>query len=132
MSDVRIIAVSLEDGDQLQNITHVWTVGGAVSRQRVVEDLWSGRCRYYVMLPTGRVEVAPVPSRGPNLVTAFFGHRIRGHLESPRDAAVRDGLLTLPRLPSPTRPRRSRASTLPVSGPETSSRSGEGETLSSQ
>lgn len=111
MSDVRIIAVSLEGGMQVQHITHVWTVGGAMSRQRVVEELWSGRCRYYVLLPTGRVEVAPVPARGPNVITAFFGRRIRGHLESPRDAAVRDSLLTLPRLPSPTRPRRSQAST---------------------
>jgi hypothetical protein len=118
MSDVRIIAVSLEGGEHLQHITHVWTVGGATSRQRVVEELWSGRCRYYVLLPTGRVEVAPVPARGPNVVTAFFGRRIRGHLESPRDAAVRDSLLTLPRLPSPTRPRRSRASTLASQGAE--------------
>ncbi len=109
MSDVRIIAVSLEDGENLQHITHVWTVGGALSKQRVVEELWFGRCRYYVLLPTGRVDVAPVPARGPNFVTAFFGHRVRGNLESPRDAAVRDSLLTLPRLPSPTRPRRSRA-----------------------
>ncbi len=112
MSDGRVIAVSLEGGDQLQHITHVWTVGGAMSRQRVVEELWSGRCRYYVLLPTGRVEVAPVPARGPNVVSAFFGRRIRGHLQSPRHAAMRDALLTLPQLPSPTRPRRSLASTI--------------------
>jgi hypothetical protein len=130
MSDVRIIAVSLEGGDQVQHITHVWTVGGAMSRQRVVEELWSGRCRYYVMLPTGRVEVAPVPVRGPNAVSAFFGRRIRGHLESPRDAAVRDSLLTLPRLPSPTRPRRSQASTLSP-GAESVLRGGERGSLSS-
>ena len=131
MSDVRIIAVSLEGGEQLQHITHVWTVGGAMSRQRVVEELWSGRCRYYVMLPTGRVDVAPVPARGPNVVSAFFGRRIRGHLESPRDAAVRDSLLTLPRLPSPTRPRRSQASTLGPQGAESVLRASERSSLSS-
>ena len=109
MSDVRIIAVSLEGGEHLQHITHVWTVGGAMSKQRVVEDLWSGRCRYYVIMPTGRIDVAPVPLRGPNVVTAFFGRRLGGSLESPRGATMTDNLLTLPRLPSPTRPRRSRA-----------------------
>jgi hypothetical protein len=111
MTDVRIIAVSLEGGDRLQHITHVWTVAGATSRQRAVEELWSGHCRYYVVLPTGRIDVAPVPARGPNLVAALFGRRVRGHLESPRGAAGRDSLLTLPRLPSPTRPRRSQALT---------------------
>ena len=65
MSDVRIIAVSLEGGEQLQHLTHVWTVDGAMSKQRAVEDMWSGRRRYYVVLPTGRVDVAPVPARGP-------------------------------------------------------------------
>ena len=109
MSDVRIIAVSLEGGEQLEHITHVWTVEGAMSKQRAVEEMWSGRIRYYVVLPTGRVDVAPVPARGPNLVTAFFGRRRQGDLESPRGATMKDGLLTLPRLPSPTRPRRSRA-----------------------
>ena len=131
MSDVRIIAVSLEGGEHLQHITHVWTVGGAMSRQRVVEELWSGRCRYYVMLPTGRVEVAPIPARGPNIVTSFFGRRIRGHLESPRDATLRDGLLTLPRLPSPTRPRRSRALTRAPPGVESALRASEHGNLSS-
>ena len=131
MSDVRIIAVSLEGGDQPQHITHVWTVGGALSRQRAVEELWSGRCRYYVMLPTGRVEVAPVPARGPNVVSAFFGRRLRGHLESPRDATLRDSLLTLPRLPSPTRPRRSRASTIAPPGADEGLRASERITLSS-
>ncbi len=131
MSDVRIIAVSLEGGEHLQHITHVWTVGGAMSRQRVVEELWSGRCRYYVLLPTGRVEVAPVPARGPNVVTAFFGRRIRGHLESPRDTAVRDSLLTLPRLPSPTRPRRSQASAFAPQGAESVLRATERGGLSS-
>jgi hypothetical protein len=109
MSDVRIIAVSIEGGEQLEHVTHVWTVEGAMSKQRAVEDMWSGRRRYYVVLPTGRVDVAPVPSRGPNRVTAFFGHRVQGELESPRGTSMRDSLLTLPRLPSPTRPRRSRA-----------------------
>ena len=131
MSDVRIIAVSLEGGDQLQHITHVWTVAGPMSRQRVVEELWSGRCRYYVMLPTGRVEVAAVPTRGPNVVSVFLGRRLRGHLESPRDAAVRDSLLTLPRLPSPTRPRRSRASTIASPGADEGLRASERATLSS-
>jgi hypothetical protein len=51
--------VSLEGGEQLQHITHVWTVEGAMSKQRAVEDLWSGRSRYYVVLPTGRIDVAP-------------------------------------------------------------------------
>ena len=109
MSDVRIIAVSLEGGEQLQHLTHVWTVDGAMSKQRAVEEIWAGRNRYYVVLPTGRVDVAPVPARGPNVVANFFGRRIEGNLESPRGASLKDGLLTLPRLPSPTRPRRSRA-----------------------
>ena len=109
MSDVRIIAVSLEGGEDVQHISHVWTVGGAMSLQRAVAELWSGRCRYYVVLPTGRVDVLPLPARGPNLLGAFFGRRPRGRLESPRGGALKDSLLTLPRLPSPTRPRRSRA-----------------------
>ena len=109
MSDVRIIAVSLEGGEQLQHLTHVWTVEGAMSRQRAVEEIWAGRNRYYVVLPTGRVDVAPVPARGPNLVAHLLGRRVEGNLESPRGASLKDGLLTLPRLPSPTRPRRSRA-----------------------
>jgi hypothetical protein len=109
MSDVRILAVSLEGGDRLQHITYLWTSAGATPRQRAVEDLWFGRCRYYVVLPNGRVDVLPVPARGPNLVLALLGRKIRGHLESPRGAAVKDSLLTLPRLPSPARPRRSQA-----------------------
>lgn len=109
MSDVRIIAVSLEGGEQLQHLTHVWTHDGAMPKQRAVEDLWSGRHRYFLVLPTGRVDVAPVPSRGPNLLSALLGRRIPGGLESPRGTSLKDGLLTLPRLPSPTRPRRSRA-----------------------
>ena len=109
MSDVRIIAVSLEGGEGLQHISHVWTVGGALSLQRAVEELWSGRCRYYVVLPSGRVDVTPRPARGPNVVSTLFGRRMRGHLEAPRGAPLKDSLLTLPRLPSPTRPRRSRA-----------------------
>jgi hypothetical protein len=111
MSEVRIIAVSLEGGDRLQHITHVWTVGGAMPKQRAVEDLWARRCRYYTISPTGRIDIVAVPERGPNMVAAFFGRRIQGHLESARVATARDSLLTLPRLPSPTRPRRSRAAT---------------------
>ena len=109
MSDVRIIAVSLEGGELLKHVTHVWTAEGAMPKQRAVEDLWSGRHRYFLVLPNGRVDVAPVPARGPNVVSALLGKRIRGDLESPRGASLKDGLLTLPRLPSPTRPRRSRA-----------------------
>ena len=109
MSDVRIIAVSLEGGEQLQHLTHVWTTDGAMLKQRAVEDLWSGRHRYFLVLPTGRIDVAPVPARGPNVITVLLGRRIQGGLESPRGASLKDGLLTLPRLPSPTRPRRSRA-----------------------
>ena len=60
---------------------------GAMSKQRAVEEMWSGRTRYYVVLPTGRVDVAPVPARGPNLVTAFFGRRRPGR---PRVAARRE------------------------------------------
>jgi len=109
MADVRIIAVSLEGGEQLEHLTHVWTTDGAMLKQRAVEDLWSGRHRYFLVLPTGRVDVAPVPARGPNVIHALLGRRIRGDLESPRGISLKDGLLTLPRLPSPTRPRRSRA-----------------------
>ncbi len=117
MSDVRIIAVSLEGGEQLQHITHVWTVDGAMATQRAVEEMWSGHRRYYVVLPTGRSDVVPVPPRGPNFVSAFFGRRVRGDLAAPRGAALMDGLLTLPRLPSPTRPRRSRAMAHPPATP---------------
>jgi hypothetical protein len=109
MSDVRILAVSLEGGSQPEHITYIWTAGGAVPRQRAVEDLWLGRCRYYVVAPSGRSDVMPVPARGPNVVAALFGRRVRGHLNSPRGVAVKDSLLTLPRLPSPARPRRSQA-----------------------
>ena len=109
MSDVRIIAVSLEGGERLEHLTHVWTAEGAMPKQRAVEDMWSGRRRYYVVLPSGRVDVAPVPGRGPNLLSALLGKRVEGDLESPRGASMKDSLLTLPRLPSPTRPRRSRA-----------------------
>jgi len=109
MPDVRILAVSLEGGDQPQHISYIWTAEGAVSRQRAVEDLWLGRCRYYVVAPSGRIDVAPVPARGPNVVASLLGRRVRGHLKSPRSGAAKDSLLTLPRLPSPARPRRSRA-----------------------
>lgn len=109
MSDVRILAVSLESGDRLQHISYVWTAGGATPRQRAVEDLWRGRCRYYVVTSSGRVDVAPVPARGPNIVASLLGRRVEGHLSSPRGAAAMDSLLTLPRLPSPARPRRSQA-----------------------
>ncbi len=112
MSDVRIIAVSLEGGDRLEHITHVWTAGGPMPRQRAVEDLWSRRCRYYTVSPNGRIDIVPMPERGPNPVAALFGRRVRGHLESARVAAARDSLLTLPRLPSPTRPRRSQAAAM--------------------
>ena len=109
MSDVRILAVSLEGGDQPQHITYIWTAAGATARQRAVEDLWLGRCRYYVVAPSGRIDVTPVPSRGPNAVATLFGRRVRGHLNSPRGSGTKDSLLTLPRLPSPARPRRSQA-----------------------
>jgi hypothetical protein len=109
MSDVRILAVSLEGGDQPQHITYIWTAVGAIARQRAVEDLWLGRCRYYVVSPSGRIDVTPVPSRGPNAVATLFGRRVRGHLNSPRGSDTKDSLLTLPRLPSPARPRRSQA-----------------------
>ena len=56
MSDVRIIAVSLEGGERLEHLTHVWTAEGAMPKQRAVEDMWSGRRRYYVVLPSGRVD----------------------------------------------------------------------------
>ena len=107
--DVRIIAVSLEGGDQLENITHVWTQGGVLATQRAVEDLWSRRCRYYTVTPGGRIDVLPLPRRGPNPLATLLGRRMRGTLASERPAGARDGLLMLPRLPSPTRPRRSRA-----------------------
>lgn len=114
MSDVRILAVSLESGDRLQHITYVWTAGGATPRQRAVEDLWRGRCRYYVVTPSGRVDVAPVPARGPNAVATLFGRRIDGLLSSPRGSTAMDSLLTLPRLPSPARPRRSQAAQVTI------------------
>jgi hypothetical protein len=109
MHDVRILAVSLEGGQGPQHITYLWTAEGALPRQLAVEQLWSGRYRYHVVAPNGRSEVNPVPERGPGPVAALLGRRAKGHLESPRGAAVKDALLTLPRLPSPARPRRSQA-----------------------
>lgn len=109
MPERRIIAVSLEGGNGLQHITHIWTDAGVLSRQRAVEDLWSRRCRFYTVATSGRIDVLPVPARGRNIVAALFGRKVRGHLESARVAASADSLLTLPRLPSPTRPRRSQA-----------------------
>lgn len=109
MADVRIIAVSLDEGQAPNPITHVWTIDGALSVQRVVEALWRGRTRFHVVLPSGRVDVVPVPARGPGWIDTLLGRRVRGRLASPRGAALKDSLLTLPRLPSPTRPRRSRA-----------------------
>jgi hypothetical protein len=113
MSDVRIIAVSLGDGEAPQPITHVWTIDGALPVQRAVEALWSGRSRFHVVMPSGRVDVVPVPARGPGWLGALLGRRVPGQLASPRGASLKDGLLTLPRLPSPSRPRRSRAMPTP-------------------
>ncbi|MEO8836025.1 MAG: hypothetical protein ABI364_04745 [Caldimonas sp.] len=109
MTEERIIAVSFEGGERLEHITYVWTIGGVLATQRAVDDLWARRCRYYVVMPSGRLDVDAVPARVPNPVAALFGKRFRGHLESPRGNALIDGLLTLPRLPSPARPRRSQA-----------------------
>ena len=109
MADQRIIAVSIDGGSRPEHVTHVWTIDGATAMQRVVNELWSGRGRYYVVLPSGRVDVVPVPAKGPGWLESLLGKRGAGHLESPRGAALTDSLLTLPRLPSPTRPRRSRA-----------------------
>lgn len=114
VQDVRIIAVSLEGGDRVQHITHIWTVGGALSRQLAVEDIWARRCRYYTMAPTGRIDVSPVPARRPGIVATLLRRRVRGHLESSRGTTLKDSLLTLPRLPSPTRPRRSQAAAMTV------------------
>ncbi len=108
--DVRIIAVSFEGGDRVEHITHVWTAGGVLATQRVVEDLWSRRCGYYTLTPNGRIDVLPTPRRGPNPIATLLGRKLRGTLASERPSGTRDGLLLLPRLPSPTRPRRSRQS----------------------
>lgn len=107
--DVRIIAVSFEGGQGLEDISHVWTADGVLATQRAVEDLWARRCRYYTLTPNGRIDVLPTPRRGPNPIATLLGRKLRGTLGSERLAGARDGLLLLPRLPSPTRPRRSRA-----------------------
>lgn len=107
--DVRIIAVSFEGGQGLEDISHVWTADGVLATQRAVEDLWARRCRYYTVAPSGRIDVLAVPRRGPGIVASLLGRRARGSLESARSATATDSLLTLPRLPSPTRPRRSQA-----------------------
>ena len=112
MSERRIIAVSLEGGNGLQHITHVWTDAGVLSRQRAVDELWSRRCRFYTVATSGRIDVVPVPARGAGMIAALFGRKVRGHLESARITAAADSLLTLPRLPSPTRPRRSQAAAM--------------------
>lgn len=107
MAEVRIIAVSFEGGKQLRHISHVWTAGGATPTRRAVEDLWKKRCSYYTMAPSGRIEVTAVPARAPGLMTALLGREIEIRLESQALVRNADSLLTLPRLPSPNRVRRS-------------------------
>ena len=110
MSDVRIIAVSLEGGERLEHITHVWTADGAMPKQRAVEDMWSGtapllrrpadlpgRCRAGAgarAQPRHRV-LRPSPPGRPRVAPR------REHEGQSADAS--------PAPPSPTRPRRSRA-----------------------
>ena len=110
MADVRIIAVSYEGGVSLHHVTHVWTQHGFVSRQRAVDDLRARRCRYYTLTPSGRIDLVPVPGGVGGWLKALLRGR-DGHLASATASPAQgaDSLLSLPRLPSPTRPRRSRA-----------------------
>ncbi len=107
MAEVRIIAVSFNGGKEVENISYVWTAGGATTARRVVEDLWFKRCSYYTVSPSGRVAVTAVPDKGPGLLARALGRRARAHLISPATGRAIDSLLTLPRLPSPDRGRRS-------------------------
>ena len=107
MAEVRIIAVSFKGGKEVENISYVWTVGGATSARRVVEDLWFKRCSYYTVSPSGRVAVTAVPEKGPGILARALGRRLDAHLTSPATGRAIDSLLTLPRLPSPDRGRRS-------------------------
>ncbi len=107
MAEVRIIAVSFNGGKEVENISYVWTAGGATATRRVVEDLWCKRCSYYIVSPSGRVAVNALPVRGPGLLARALGRRGDAHLSSPATGRVIDSLLMLPRLPSPDRGRRS-------------------------
>lgn len=107
MAEVRIIAVSFRGAKEVENVSYVWTAGGATPVRRVVEDLWCRRCSYYTVSPSGRVAVTAVPERGPGLLARALGRRTSAHLISPATARGIDSLLTLPRLPSPDRGRRS-------------------------
>ncbi len=107
MAEVRIIAVSFNGGKEVENISYVWTAGGATTVRRVVEDLWFKRCSYYTVSPSGRVAVTAVPDKGPGLLARALGRRAHAHLISPATGRAIDSLLTLPRLPSPDRGRRS-------------------------
>ena len=107
MSEVRIIAVSLLGGTQVEHITHVWTAGGAVPVRHAVDDLWRRRCRYYTMATSGRVDVCAMPARGPGPLQRLMGRTLAGHLVSQPNGRATDALLNLPTLPSPNRGRRS-------------------------
>jgi len=107
MAEVRIIAVSFNGGNEVENISYVWTAGGATTTRRVVEDLWFKRCSYYTVSPSGRVPVTAVPDKGPGLLARALRRRLPAHLISPAAGRSIDSLLTLPRLPSPDRGRRS-------------------------
>ena len=107
MDPVRILAVSLLGGSSLRHITHVWTAAGALPVQHVVDELWRRKSSFYVFTPNGRAEVAPVPARGPNLLQRMLGKPVDGHLASSRTPRHLDALLGLPKLPSPSRGRRS-------------------------
>ncbi len=107
MTEVRIIAVSFAGGTAVENISYVWTAGGATTTRRAVEDLWSRRCSYYTVSPSGRIAVNAKPASGPTIVARALGRRVVAHLQSHAAGRTVDSLLTLPRLPSPDRGRRS-------------------------
>ncbi len=108
MAEVRIIAVSYSGIKQVENISYVWTAGGATPAARIVDDIWYRRCSYYTVSSSGRVGVTTVPAKGPGLLARALGApRPKSHLQSHAVERSLDSLLALPHLPSPDRGRRS-------------------------
>lgn len=108
MAEVRIIAVSYSGAKQVENISYVWTAGGATAAARIIDDIWYRRCSYYAVSTSGRVPVTAVPARGPGLLARVLGApRPKAHLQANAVDRGLDSLLALPHLPSPDRGRRS-------------------------
>ena len=108
MQDIRVIAVSLEGEDSVENITHFWTINGLASARQVFDDVRARRRGYHTVSPLGKIPVIAAMQRKPTVIDRLLRRPIDGHVRSHVAPSKRDSLLLLPRLPSPTRPRRSR------------------------